>query len=83
MRGILDNAYCEVDGHDFDTMVPVLRSRLLLGQQVGDPIAEDKIDRRVMFLKKAWRPTLCWARSTLYLLPPSRYLSLYYFVLFG
>ena len=49
MRGILDSADCEVDGHDFDTMGSVLRSRLLLGQQVGDPIAEDKIDRRAKF----------------------------------
>ena len=56
VRGILNSADCEVDGHDFDTMSSVLRSRLLLGQQMGDPIAEDKIDRCAkVFLKKAWR----------------------------
>ena len=52
-RATLDRQVC---GHDFDAMGPVLRSKLLLGQQVGDLIAEDKIDRRVkVFLKKAWR----------------------------
>ena len=88
MRGILDSADCEVDGHDYDTMVPVLRSRLLLGQQVGDPIAEDKIDRRAkVFLrrhgarvsKSSVRPTWCWTRSML--LPRVNYhcISSYFF----
>ena len=42
--------------HDFDTVGPVLWGMLLLGPQMGDSIAEDKIDKRTkVFFKKAWR----------------------------
>ena len=42
-------------GNEFVHMDNTGQCRLLLGQRLGDPVAEDQVDRAVKhYLKKAW-----------------------------
>ena len=55
VRRALDGGACTVRGDEFAHMDNTGRCRLLLGQRLGDPVAEDQVDKAVKhYLKKAW-----------------------------
>ena len=55
VRRALDGGACNVRGDEFVRMGSTGQCRLLPGQRLGDPVAEDQVDRAVKtYLKKAW-----------------------------